>query len=117
VPDAAAAFDRASVMALSRAAFAFDHPAKGVPSKPGSTSAAAARRSAIACFAPVRIIREQASEKIAGRCAQRHDVRNAVLGALARMIQVAHRDASNDVGAVARAEAPIPLTYSENTIA
>jgi hypothetical protein len=36
VLDAAATFDRASVLALSSAAFAFDHPAKGVPRKPGS---------------------------------------------------------------------------------
>jgi hypothetical protein len=44
VPTASAALVRPSMIALSRAALALDHPAK-VTAKPGSASAALARRS------------------------------------------------------------------------
>jgi hypothetical protein len=46
VPAAAAASVRAETIALSSARFALDQPAKGVPTAPGSASAAPARRTA-----------------------------------------------------------------------
>jgi hypothetical protein len=48
VPVSFAAFLRASTVALSSAALAFDHPANGVPSSPGNAIAPLARRSPIA---------------------------------------------------------------------
>jgi hypothetical protein len=51
IPAAEAALARASNTALSSAVFAFDHPAKGVPTAPGSASAPLARLSAMARFA------------------------------------------------------------------